>query len=75
MYLNSIEISNIGLIAQLNLELEAPEDKAPFPLVFVGTNGSGKSLVLAQIASALINAKGSVFEDSDVGKRKVFSPS
>ena len=42
MYLNSIEISNIGLIAQLNLELEAPEDKAPFPLVFVGTNGLRK---------------------------------
>ena len=74
MYLNSIEITNIGPITQLNLKLEALNDRAPFPLVFVGANGSGKSLILAQIASALINAQSSAFEDADIEKGYVFKP-
>lgn len=72
MYLSSIKFENTGPLDQLNLKLEAPEDRAPLPLVFVGANGSGKSIVLAQIASALINAHGATFEDSDVEKGKVF---
>ena len=72
MYLNSINIKNMGPIAKLTIKLKAPEGRAPLPLVFVGANGSGKSLVLAQIASALINAQGSAFEDSDVPGERVF---
>ena len=72
MYLTNIEIKNIGPIDQLNLEIQAPKGRAPLPLVFVGTNGSGKSLVLAQIVSALINAHNSTYEDSDTEKGRLF---
>ena len=72
MYLTNIKIENIGPIARLDLKLQAPKGRAPLPLVFVGTNGSGKSLVLAQIASALINAHNSTFEDSDTDKGRLF---
>ena len=72
MYLSSIKFENTGPIDQLNLKLEVTADRAPLPLVFVGANGSGKSIVLAQVASALINAHGATFEDTDVEKGKVF---
>lgn len=72
MYLTGIKFENTGPLDQLSLKLEVPENRAPLPLVFVGANGSGKSIVLAQIASAMINAHSSTFEDSDIEKGKVF---
>lgn len=72
MYLKRIRIENTGPIDQLEKELQFQDDASPKPLVLVGTNGSGKSIVLAHIVSAMINAHGAVFDDSDMEKQKVY---
>jgi len=72
MYVKKINIENIGPIDQFRLKINSKGDDAPPPLVLVGANGSGKSLVLAQIVTAIINAHSAVYEDSDIEKGKVF---
>ncbi|MCY4305692.1 MAG: hypothetical protein OXC62_13090 [Aestuariivita sp.] len=72
MYLQKIRIENTGPIDQLQQELQFHDNGFPKPFILVGANGSGKSILLAYIVSAMINAHGTVFDDSDMEKRKVY---
>jgi len=72
MYLQRLELVNCGPIENANIECKFGNDGAPKPIIFVGTNGSGKSIATSHIVSALIAAQGSVFEDSDVEEGKIF---
>ncbi|WP_421406860.1 AAA family ATPase [Agrobacterium tumefaciens] len=47
------------------------EDK-PQPVLFVGQNGAGKSILLSQLVNAMIAAKSVVFNDSDVKPGAVY---
>ena len=65
MYLEFIELRNTGPIEHIEYTLPFNENGNPKPVVFVGENGAGKSIVLAHIANALLIAKSSVFSDSE----------
>ncbi|MGM8229092.1 AAA family ATPase [Cellvibrio sp. ARAG 10.3] len=71
MLFKKIEIDNVGPISRINIEFPKRED-GPKPLVIVGENGSGKSILLAHLVNALIVGKQMVFEDVEVEKGKVF---
>ncbi|ECH6044365.1 AAA family ATPase, partial [Salmonella enterica] len=71
MLFNKIEIDNIGPIS--NLFIEFPKiDKSPKPLIIVGENGTGKSILLAHLVNSLMVGKQEVYEDVEVEKGKVF---
>ena len=52
MYLKNIAIENVGPFEGLNFALPFHEGGNPKPLLLVGTNGSGKTILLAHIADA-----------------------
>lgn len=54
MYLKRIIIENIGPISAFEYELEFSEDNNPIPLVLVGENGKGKTILSSYIADSLI---------------------
>lgn len=71
MLFKKVEITNVGPISALTIELTKDEEK-PKPLVVVGENGSGKSILLAHLVNALIVGKQEVYEDVEVEKGRVF---
>jgi len=71
MLFKNIEIDNVGPISRLNIQFPKSEEN-PKPLVIVGENGSGKSILLSHLVNALIVGKQMVFEDVEVEKGKVF---
>ncbi|WP_136620935.1 MULTISPECIES: AAA family ATPase [Mesorhizobium] len=72
MYLTQIELENTGPIPLLRYKLPFDENARPKPVVFVGQNGSGKSVLISHIVSALLEAKSTVFEDHEVDPGKVY---
>ena len=72
MYLKSVELENTGPIDRLNYQFPFIDDERPRPVVFVGHNGSGKSIVLANLANGILVAKAVIYEDSEVEKGKVY---
>ena len=72
MYLEKLELIDIGPIEHLNLQCQFSDDGNPKPVILVGTNGSGKSLAIAHVVNSLISAQGKIFEDSDVDTGKVY---
>ncbi len=60
MYTKRIQLVNYGPIEKLDIDLPFQGD-VPKPLVFVGENGSGKSILLSHIMNGLITAKGIAF--------------
>jgi len=63
MYLTDIVIENAGPITKLDLSLPFTDNKAPKPVLLVGANGSGKTVVQATIADALILMATPHFDD------------
>ena len=72
MYLKKIELDNTGPIERIKHELPFNEDGTPKPVVFVGQNGAGKSIVLGHIVNAMISAKAELFDDSEIEKGRVY---
>lgn len=72
MYLKKIEVENTGPIELLIKNLPFHENGNPKPIVIIGQNGAGKSIVLSHIVNALLSGKQSVYEDSEVETGKVF---
>ena len=63
MYVQNILLRNYGPIADLNIRLPFNGTR-PKPVVLVGENGSGKTVVLSQIVNGLVSAKQIAFPDS-----------
>lgn len=72
MYLKQLIIENIGPIQKIDLKLPFDSNGDPKPVIFIGKNGSGKSILLSQIVNSLISAKQGFYEDLEVEKDKVF---
>lgn len=62
MYLKKCFIKNIGPINELDFNFPFKGNK-PIPIVFVGKNGAGKSIILSHIVDALCEMGKSVYED------------
>ena len=63
MYVKRIQISNYGPIDQLDVTLPFDEEK-PKPVLLIGENGSGKSIVLSHLVNGLISAKDRIYPHS-----------
>lgn len=57
MYIKSIDIINYGSIKSFQYQARYNEQGNPIPIILLGKNGSGKSLVLANIVDSLIQLK------------------
>lgn len=63
MYLRECLIENVGSLQFLDLSLPFGEDETPKPLVLVGRNGSGKSILLSHVVDALIEFAKGAYQD------------
>ena len=72
MYIKRLQLLNYGPIERLDIKFPFTEE-APRPIVFVGENGSGKSIVLSHIVNGLLSAKSSIFpETPEINEGKVY---
>ena len=73
MYIKRIKIQNYGPISDLDIEPQFNEDGTPKPMIFIGKNGSGKTLVLGNILDSLIELKRKKFSElPEVIENKLF---
>lgn len=67
MYLKNVVIKNIGPIDELSVEMPFHNNNNPKPIIFVGENGTGKTILQAQIVDGLYEIGSNLFED--IGKQ------
>ena len=73
MYVKRIQLHNYGPIARFDIMCPFDEEDKPKPIVLVGENGSGKSIVLAHIVNGLLSAQQIVYpENQEVDEGKVY---
>lgn len=63
MYLEEINIENYGSIEKINYKLPFKENGNPKPLVLIGKNGTGKTLLISNIVHSLIEMKRICFDE------------
>ena len=74
MYLRECLIKNVGPIAELDVSLSLDNAGNPKPLILVGKNGTGKTIVLAYIIDALAELAKRKFRDITIGQQMAYSP-
>lgn len=52
MYINKIDVENLGPLEKANIKFSFNEDGLPKPLILVGKNGSGKSTLISNIVDS-----------------------
>lgn len=72
MYFKRIEIENAGPIDHLSIDFPTTDSGSPKPLVIVGENGTGKTILLSYLVNTLITAKQTAFDDTEVEPGKVY---
>jgi len=72
MYVKRIQIVNYGPIRSLDISLPFDADR-PKPVLLVGENGSGKSILLSHMVNGMVVAKDSEYpESSELDEARVF---
>ncbi len=72
MYLQKIFLENIGPIQRLELEMPFYENGNPKPVIIVGGNGTGKTIILSHIINSLISAKQIAYRNTEVEEGRVY---
>lgn len=72
MFLKKIQIENTGPIDHLSIDFPRTADGLPKPLVIVGENGAGKTILLSHIVNSLIAAQQATYDDAEVDAGKVY---
>ena len=70
MYTKRIQLANYGPIENIDLSLPFNGDR-PLPAIFIGENGSGKTVLLSHVINGLLSAQQIAFPDTpevDLGK-------
>lgn len=67
MYLKHIALENIGPITKLHIDLPFFENGNPKPLLLVGENGAGKTILQSQIMDSFYEIGSNLFQD--IGKQ------
>ena len=71
MYARKIQIKNYGPVDSLDIAFSFHDGEKPKPIVFVGQNGSGKSILLSHIVNPLMVMQQLIYDGTpevDVGK-------
>lgn len=74
MYLRDCLLENVGPLESVDLSLPLNEDDNPKPVVLVGRNGSGKSILLSHVVDALIEFAKTAYQDLVKGQLTTQSP-
>ena len=74
LYLRDVWLENAGPIEKLDLTLPFNQDGTPKPLVIVGGNGAGKTILLSYVADALIEMAKTAFNDVVPGMSSISRP-
>jgi hypothetical protein len=74
VYLRECLLENVGPLEFVDLSLPFNEDGTPKPVVLVGQNGSGKSILLSHVVDALIEFAKSAYRDILVGQESLVNP-
>lgn len=74
MYLRECLIENVGPITALDVSLSLDTAGNPKPLILVGKNGTGKTIVLAYVLDALAELAKKKFSDIAIGQQIGHSP-
>ncbi len=74
MYLHECFIENVGPISSLDVSLGLDATGNPKPVILVGKNGTGKTILLAYILDALVELAKKKFSDVVVGQQLMYSP-
>lgn len=61
MYIERIKLQNYGTIEQLDIQPKFDENGNPLPLILIGKNGSGKTLLLSNILDSFIEFRKIIF--------------
>lgn len=72
MYLHKVYLENTGPIEKLELEMSFHENGNPKPVVIVGGNGTGKTIILSYIVNSIISAKQTVYQNTEIEHGKVY---
>lgn len=63
MYLKKILYNNIGPLEHININMPFNDNKSPKPLLIVGKNGSGKSILLSNIVDSFYEFGGKAYSN------------
>ena len=63
MYLRKLSCKNIGPINSINIEFPFENNNKPKPLIIVGENGSGKSLLLSYLVDSMYEIGSKIFKN------------
>lgn len=73
MYIKSLNVSNLAAIQEFNYSFQFNSNGNPLPIVIVGKNGTGKTLLLTNILDCLIELKRSSYNKIvEVGKNDLY---
>jgi predicted ATP-binding protein involved in virulence len=65
-------LENYGPFINTEIQFRFNKERLPLPTIFIGKNGSGKTILLSQIINALCAAQGIIYENSEVKSGKVY---
>ncbi len=71
MYFKNIYIENVGPILSFNLDLTR-DDETPNSLIVAGSNGAGKSFLLAHILNSILTAYSIAYDDTEIKKGNAY---
>lgn len=71
MYFKSVEIENVGPIEHVQIEFPI-DGSRPKPVIIVGENGTGKSILLSHLVNSLMTGKQEFYDDAEVDQGKVY---
>ena len=74
MYFKRVTLNNYGPIENAGIEAEF-DGELPIPLLILGVNGSGKSLLLSILLDAMVSMRSTVFSNAqEIEQGKLFKP-
>ena len=64
MYLKKIVCDNMGPISHVDIEPGFNNESSPKPLILVGKNGAGKSILISNIVDSFFEFAQDIFDDT-----------